>query len=1230
MDTYLKLDNGLHTDFEPINQPAGTYRYMLNAVRQLSGAIENEKGTSIIQQFSSIGRRIVGSYALNNDIIICSVDANSNSEIGVLSNNIYTSITTNSALNFSLGSIIKMEGKKNFKGERLIYLVEKNGSNPMRVINIDDKNLLASSTFGDDIRLQINPATPSIDVTSVIDGGSLPTGIYQASARLLTRSTNSTPFGIISPIVSIINESTSVDYDQQDGALPQTPSPKSIVFTVSNIDTSYSFIEIAIITYVSTSNISQANLVARLPIDNRSSITFTYSSIDQNQESIDLEAIAIKPVIYDSAETIAQKDGILTLGNLTASSTEYDFQSIANEVKLKYVVEEIAYYPGYKDPLNVAKKKGYQRDEVYSFAIVPEFDGQYNTTAYHIPGNTLSINANTSTRQLGGYRSSETYPLDKNYPIGNVYHHRMPTISQEPLIVIRNGQTYIRVIGIELVLPDLTTIKDVKGLKGFNLVRQIRTSNNKSIIAQGIANTQVKENSKDAVLLSPFPKALYDGPAFMTNTTAIPNQIGFMSPETIIYNDLPIGLLKLRTVGELKGNQRLINAETNHNASDGTIANSVFFLNYNEANGLTSSIDDVDIVNNSAQYIPASAQDVVDTSTTNITIVGTNDRVNNFKNNGYLYLKLRRNLPMRQDVFTPNYSSTTSRMPELFYDYRRNNNDLIALNGKLVMTPGDTTNRYLYNIVRQLDNQYGAIYDATYIQCGLHKIDSANLPIFGGDIFIGKFGVVNTTGIFNNDEIIFKALSYFFCESGINVEYRHYSAPVGTEGQPNYVAGTTPYYPKLGVLYNDPKNTSLTPGILNLSWSLGHGRGYNKQYSFENSIIVYYPKQLAEEKVTRYGNRVIYSEQSVEGEQIDAYRIFLPNNYHDVPKDKGEITELFVHNHRYYIHTSGALYLSSFNDRVSQSSSIGEVYLGNGGVFNRPSEPILTLNGGYAGTTSSCGINTPYGRLFLDNLNNKVYLLADNLKEISEQGMFKYFAKEIKDIADSPSVGSGYITSYDLSNQRILLTKVGEWTISYSPQLNSWSSYHSYLPYWYSSLNQQLYSADSNKIWQHNVGAYGSYYGNIPSPMQLDLVINDAPNTTKTFDNLVFYTTSQNSEDIEQHYDTWNTLHCYNTTRNSGKCRLIVPRNFNEDFQTLGLYECFAKLKSNEFRVAIPNDLVLDVNQSIFVANNLATSRNYRPSMSGKWLVTSLTYMNLRNNKFVLHTIGRIFRHRIR
>jgi hypothetical protein len=1196
----LDVSKGLHSDYSPIAQPTGTYSYLLNAIRLASGAIQNEMGTI---EVATINKKILNGIVLDRDIILCLYP----SEIGVLNEREeYKIITNREDLNFQPDLFIDLAAKKSFNSHRILFTVD--GFNPDRRIDLDDIEQLTSLSFKDDTRIQVNPTIPEINVLSVVDGGTLPTGVYQATVRLLTKSTNAAPFGFVSPLIPIIDETSNIDYEKQDGAIPQSQSPKAINFRISNIDTQYEYIQVAIITYTGTANVSTANIVATLPIDGRSEINFTYSSISQNKEAIDLQAISVKPVYYDHSKAIEQKDGILVRSNLTATQESFNFQKIANQVSIKYFIEEIPWQPGYKDALIAALKRSYQRGEVYSLGFTPEFTTSYNTTAYHIPANGNSPFADTSSRELGTYKSLEEYPLDRDYPLGNVLHHRMPTVQQEPLIIMKGGMPYLRIIGLEVDFSQaiaLIPAETMKNLKGFSLVRQTRQDNNKSIIAQGIANPHI--STGNYTYLSPFPKVAYPGTSFLSTGTPIGNKIGFMSPETVVYNDLPIGQLELQTLCELRGTQKIVHDLRTSDNDNGEIANTQVFLDYNQMYPLTQTYSDISIVSNSPQYIPSSPGDIVGPDTSNITIMGTSDIVNNFKNNGYLFLKLDSNLPIKQDLY--------DGKPEFFYNYRVDRTDDIYLNGVLRgdvenERKGNTT-RYLYNIVRVLDRQYGAIYDAKYIVCGTyHLIDNPvdqTFRCFGGDTFIGKFGVVNQSGTTNAyDEIDFRVLSYFFCESEINVDFRHYAQPVGSEGQQGFIPGTTPYYPKLSILYNDPEDKSLTPGILNLSWTLGHGRGYNKQYSFESSLITLYPKSLQEELVTDFPNRSIYSEQSIEGEQLDAYRIFLPNNYHDIPKDRGEIVDTFVHNNRFYIHTTGALFVSSFNDKVMTTTTVSDVYLGNGGVFNRPSEPVYTVNGGYAGTQGHWGLSTPSGYFFIDARQKKVFLLGNQLQDLSGQGLDLFF--QLIQETDS------FHLVYDYEWDRLLLTSSKGWTLSYQSDLKSWSSYHSYIPYFMISRGQEVYFGFDLGIHKMNVGGYGQYFGSY-SPLILEYVFNTQASDTKSFDNSVIHCSSFLG-DVFAPYTTFTNLKVYNETKDTSNLMIRVPETYAEELVFPSVEEVFAKKKNQEFRVAVGPDLLINSQ----LPGNYATSKSFRPRMTGKWAKFQWTF-NKPDYKFVLHTI---------
>lgn len=1260
METYLDLSGGMHSDFDPIDQPNKTYRYLSNAIRNVSGTIETEKGTNLLYTFPSVFKRVVGYCVIDNSTVLFSYDEEDNiSEIGILTeNNSYTVLTQNSSLGFQRYININAEGRKNYKGEIIVYFTGE--GLPMRVINLSN---IPQTDFDDNTRLALTADMPQISSTRVVDGGSIPTGIYQFAVRLLTKSLNSTSLSILTNPLPILDESMN-DESLFDGAPPQTTTNKAIEVNISNIDTDYEFVEVIAITYIGTGNVIKADIVARIPIQNRTSIQHVYSNVNQIKESFDIGAIGVEPVDYTSAKYIIQKDGVLIFAGLKSSTVEDNLQQYVNNISIKYVIREAVWNEqvnivngvdvgtkpsvgdDYKNPNTSQEFKSYMRDEVYSFGLVPIFKNWSTGPVYHIPGREdisagyNPIMANTTTKELGTYYSLEEYPDNRGYPAFNnlfgkrVRHHRMPTQLQEPIIQARNGQTYMRMLGISVDLSAFVAAIPApikKQIIGYMVVRQSRADGNKSILSQGIATGHTLFNTTQYVP-SPFngkyPAYSY-GPGQPSTVTDL-NIVAFYSPESIISKDNLASATKIKPVSEINGKVTIAGFKT------GAIPNRAVhaFMDFSESTGNTSLLSSTRNINFSyTQYITAGKEisnaEVTSSNYSYTSLSGLNKQIITWRNPGYLLLKLdgASNLPINNTQF--------SGKADLFYEstigFQKTGE--LYING--VNTKTNPTNkvvtRHTYNLLTDLPRQYGPVFNAKYLYVA-HKLaaDSLTIDCFNGDTFITKFAVLSSMCISANDlnSIDLKTLSYFWVESGINCGYRHYEPAIGNEGDDNYEKGTLPYYPKIKLLSSPDITKSL--GIFDYSTALGHPTGYNKQYSFENTIKPYFPKSIEIESVTDYPNRLIYSEQSVEGEQLDAYRLLLANNYHDIPKEKGKITNLFKLANTLYVHTERSLWKTYFNEQVTQASSAGEVYLGNGGIFPRPSTEVITVEGGYAGTLSSCGYTTPFGHFFIDNNQKKVFMFADQLKEISDQGMFKYFRANIGKEVDAPALGSGYISSYDYLNKRWLLSKVGQWTISYSVQLNSWSSFHSYKPYQLITNGDRLLSINQNKVYENGVGNYGVYYGENPSPMQLDIVINDLPHETKTFDNLVYYTTSVNSNKKEQFYDTFNTLHCYNDYKNTGKCRLIVPKNFEDEFINLGLFECFAKLKSNEFRTAIPSDLVIDTDGDIFDANNLDINRNYRPRMSGKWLIASLAYNNLRNNKFTLHNIGRLFRQRIR
>ena len=119
----ITFEKGMYPQFDPTVSIPGTYVDALNMVRDDAGNIVNEPGTSILMDIGA-GYEVVGKLLLNSEAVVASCNG-SISRIGVFSNNTYTVLVENSILGFTKTTEVQMEGRINYKGERIIYICGK-------------------------------------------------------------------------------------------------------------------------------------------------------------------------------------------------------------------------------------------------------------------------------------------------------------------------------------------------------------------------------------------------------------------------------------------------------------------------------------------------------------------------------------------------------------------------------------------------------------------------------------------------------------------------------------------------------------------------------------------------------------------------------------------------------------------------------------------------------------------------------------------------------------------------------------------------------------------------------------------------------------------------------------------------------------------------------------------------------------------------------------------------
>lgn len=212
---------------------------------------------------------------------------------------------------------------------------------------------------------------------------------------------------------------------------------------------------------------------------------------------------------------------------------------------------------------------------------------------------------------------------------------------------------------------------------------------------------------------------------------------------------------------------------------------------------------------------------------------------------------------------------------------------------------------------------------------------------------------------------------------------------------------------------------------------------FNKQKDFFHLPIEY---DCCADKNEDFNTRVWYSEQSFQEERIDNYRVFLPNNYRDIEGEHGEITDLYRLGNALFVHCAEVLWQLPQN---LQMATINEIvsFIGTGDFFNVPPRKVTDDSLGTGGTQHKWAtIKTTHGLLFVNEIENKIYLHTERLDAITNKGIRNWAKNELRSfltqqfyehlgvpypLENNPAnpAGVGYIAAYDTRHERLIITK---------------------------------------------------------------------------------------------------------------------------------------------------------------------------------------------------------------
>ena len=407
---YNNATVGLNMD-QSVNQiKPGTLTYALNAAVENFDAssvnYQNEQGNELCLSFPE-GYKLVGTHFIveqNKHIyfLVNDSEIGGGSEIGYMQNNdcVYHTLVNAPCLNFKTNHPIHKTVHRITNCTTEIYWTD--GFNPRRYLDINPENIPYTLAPGSDlcnptyttnldcnqIKVQPNFTIPQLEVTDIVVGGELKAGTVQFAIQYCDASGNpfTSYYSVTNPTPIADPQITTADYNYNVG--------KSVVVSIKNLDVTgqFQYYNLAVIKTVNA--ITSVELVGTYFIEEAID-KVTYSGQDVTAIRLSINDIFEKYPYYEIAQDLTAAQDVLIWNNL-ASIDRINYQSIANQIALKWETYKIPATENYSDELNATNLRGYLRDEVYAFEIAFLLNNGKQTDSFHIPGRAMIPSDNHS------------------------------------------------------------------------------------------------------------------------------------------------------------------------------------------------------------------------------------------------------------------------------------------------------------------------------------------------------------------------------------------------------------------------------------------------------------------------------------------------------------------------------------------------------------------------------------------------------------------------------------------------------------------------------------------------------------------------------------------------------------------------------------------------------------------------------------------------------------------
>jgi len=1005
----MKPLKGIFLDVRPEDQPEGTYPFGKNGVQfDLKGTVVNEEGFKRISQIIPQGYQINGILEtdVNKVIVFYTNNVNSCVMLYNLDINFYDYNFTDAALSYKLGfqidNYITGQVQRNNKGELICVFTDK--VTFPKYLNLTTPD----TTFEKSWRLFSEFVAPTISKDIVL-GGNLAVGSYYVASRYYKTDGTVTSFSQVET-AGVVTDENGNEY-----------SDKAIQLIITNQDTSYKYLELAIISKVK--GVTKAVLLDKLPVV-PGSITAVFTG-DGDYTDVSLEEVLTAQVRYEKVGTVAQLNDALYVGNLEKLPDITDMQKYANLIKLEWVSELIT---GTNPPHEhiIGKKKSFMHEEVYAFYIRYRFFNGSYSIAFTIPGVQLTAadSATSTVGTTGALASGLVYEVEDTittfsasgfYGVPGAYanktelypdtddfdssmlggedlrnqpvrHHKMPSLRwcKEHLYSADAdyGKTKLDLLGIRALNIQIP-VQYANLIDGYEILYAKRTTQNMTVYGQdlvlyGSAHTGDPVNS------------FFNGHNWHVNGATYSVDVDHARFHGFdILNTRP-GIKPSHLSHQFRLRSKI---QTEYHAWSYPSGGS-------PSEGRGFSVHLADMTDASATVVTNVLGNFVNALEDPKWV--KNHTVNGVYKSTYMATALCAKLLGTPQIMAsfPNSTPVTN-----------------------VPATWPFVEAYLANLCDIKENVYLSFYTQPLISAGESKLLADFSPFWGGDVFISLY-TFHTYGIKDEDWDVpeYSGSEVAYPENRQKrIVHRYVCETIGNHASRYEILGNvyskwfahnvlTPYNGNFSTVYPADFVNTIDPN------QFGYSRGAEGVNDFRISDI-FTPYR---EYLYKFPYR-IHRGGKLSRQNTRSWKTFLALDYYEAQKNMGFIVHLEGMDDRLLIHHENALFITQ--DKAKLESGLLGVTLGSGDLFQFEPQEVQSAKLGYGGTQHDLAcVRTPIGYIYPDAKQGEIFLYKGKELTLLNQQIYRFLKEYLNIYGKNCFNGNSITIGWDQKYKRFLLT----------------------------------------------------------------------------------------------------------------------------------------------------------------------------------------------------------------